>query len=54
VFRYDLVWEFVSAIVEGRAAVPSFYDGLQAQIVAAAVLQSEQAGEWISIEEEPR
>jgi len=24
VFRYDLVWEFVSAIVEGRPAVPSF------------------------------
>ena len=28
VFRYDLVWEFVSAIVERRDAVPSFYDGL--------------------------
>src|SRR5688572_982892 len=25
IFRYDLVWEFVSAIVEGREAVPSFY-----------------------------
>ncbi len=34
VFRYDLMWEFVSAIVEGRPAVPSFYDGLTAQIVA--------------------
>ena len=32
VFRYDLVWEFVSAIVERRDAVPSFYDGLMAQI----------------------
>ena len=24
VFRYDLVWEFVSAITQGRQAVPSF------------------------------
>ncbi|MGC4004448.1 MAG: Gfo/Idh/MocA family oxidoreductase [Pirellulales bacterium] len=32
VFRYDLMWEFVSAIVEGRDAVPSFYDGLNAQL----------------------
>ena len=38
VFRYDLVWEFVSAIVERREAVPSFYEGLLAQIVADAVL----------------
>ena len=29
VFRYDLMWEFVSAITEGRAAVPSFYEGLR-------------------------
>src|SRR6185295_2587775 len=28
VFRYDLMWEFVSAIIERRDAVPSFYDGL--------------------------
>src|SRR5436309_11910989 len=40
VFRYDLVWEFVSAIVEGRPAVPSFYYGLNAQIIADAVLES--------------
>src|SRR3954451_12164744 len=40
IFRYDLVWEFVSAICEGRQAVPSFYDGLQAQVVADSVLQS--------------
>ncbi|MFO0909803.1 MAG: Gfo/Idh/MocA family oxidoreductase [Isosphaeraceae bacterium] len=40
VFRYDLVWEFVSAIVEKQEAIPSFYDGLNAQIVADAVLES--------------
>lgn len=47
VFRYDLVWEFVSAIVEGRDAAPSFYDGLNAQIVADAVLQSHTQRRWI-------
>jgi len=47
VFRYDLVWEFVSAIVEGCDAVPSFYDGLNAQIVADAVLESHAQRRWI-------
>ncbi|HEY2761690.1 MAG TPA: Gfo/Idh/MocA family oxidoreductase [Pirellulales bacterium] len=47
VFRYDLVWEFVSAIVEGRDAAPSFYDGLNAQIVADAVLQSHAERRWV-------
>src|SRR5262249_2876067 len=48
VFRYDLVWEFVSAIVEGRPAVPSFYDGLNAQIIAAAVPASHARRTWIN------
>ena len=47
VFRYDLVWEFVSAIVAGRQAVPSFYDGLNAQLVADAVLESYRQRRWI-------
>ncbi|HEV3023677.1 MAG TPA: Gfo/Idh/MocA family oxidoreductase [Pirellulales bacterium] len=47
VFRYDLVWEFVSAIVTGRQAVPSFYDGLNAQLVADAVLESHRQRRWI-------
>jgi predicted dehydrogenase len=46
-FRYDLMWEFVSAIVEGRDAVPSFYDGLNSQLVADAVLQSHAERRWI-------
>jgi predicted dehydrogenase len=54
VFRYDLVWEFVSAIVEGRDAVPSFYDGLNAQLVADAVLESHARRTWLDIAEEPR
>ncbi|QEH36708.1 putative oxidoreductase YdgJ [Aquisphaera giovannonii] len=47
VFRYDLMWEFVSAIVERRAAVPSFLDGLNAQLVADAVLRSHTERTWI-------
>jgi predicted dehydrogenase len=47
VFRYDLMWEFVSAIVEGRPAVPSFLDGLNAQIVADAVLESHTHRTWV-------
>jgi predicted dehydrogenase len=49
VFRYDLVWEFVSAIVEGRDAVPSFYDGWQAQRVADACLESHRERRWIDL-----
>jgi predicted dehydrogenase len=54
VFRYDLVWEFVSAICEGRDAVPSFYDGLRAQTIADAVLQSHAQRRWVEIADEPR
>jgi len=54
VFRYDLIWEFVSAILEEREAVPSFYDGLRAQVVADAVLESHRGRTWIDIPEEPR
>jgi predicted dehydrogenase len=54
VFRYDLVWEFVSAIVERREAVPSFYDGLRAQRVADSVLESYEKRTWVAIPDEPR
>jgi predicted dehydrogenase len=47
VFRFDLVWEFVSAIVEKRQAIPSFLDGLNAQLVADAVLTSYQTRTWV-------
>jgi predicted dehydrogenase len=49
VFRYDLMWEFISAIVERRDAVPSFLDGLNAQVVADAVLESHARKTWIEI-----
>ncbi|WP_422926162.1 Gfo/Idh/MocA family protein [Singulisphaera sp. PoT] len=47
VFRYDLVWEFVSAILEKRQAEPSYLHGLNAQIVADAVLESYDKKTWI-------
>lgn len=50
VFRYDLVYEFVSAIVEGRDASPGFDDGASAQRVADAVLDSFEKKTWIPIE----
>jgi len=53
VFRYDLMWEFVSAILDKRDAVPSFYDGLRAQIVADSVLQSFAEKRWVPIPDEP-
>jgi len=49
VFRYDLLWEFVSAVVEKRQARPSFYDGLNAQIVADAVLESHEKRGWVQV-----
>ncbi len=49
VFRYDLMWEFVSAITAGRQAEPSFLDGLRAQIVADATIQSHLERRWIDI-----
>jgi predicted dehydrogenase len=52
VFRYDLVWEFVSAIVAGRPAVPSFFDGLKAQMVADAVIVSHAERRWVDIPRE--
>ncbi len=49
VFRYDLVWEFVSAIVEGRDAVPGFDAGAQAQLVADKVLESFEQQKWVAV-----
>jgi predicted dehydrogenase len=54
VFRYDLVWEFVSAIVSKRQAVPSFYDGLRAQVVADCAIDSHERGQWVPIPNEQR
>eukprot|EP01127_Copromyxa_protea_P011838 TRINITY_DN3013_c0_g3_i1.p1 TRINITY_DN3013_c0_g3~~TRINITY_DN3013_c0_g3_i1.p1 ORF type:complete len:653 (-),score=180.09 TRINITY_DN3013_c0_g3_i1:46-2004(-) len=49
VFRYDQMYEFVSAIVEKRPAQPSFIEGASAQVVADAVIQSSDLRRWIDI-----
>jgi predicted dehydrogenase len=50
VFRYDLVYEFVSAIVEKRDAVPGFDAGASAQAVADAVLTSFETRKWVDVD----
>jgi len=40
VFRYDQMYEFISAITEKRPGRPSFIDGAKAQVVADAALLS--------------
>lgn len=54
VFRYDLVSELVSAIVEKRDAVPGFDAGASAQAVADAVLQSNEQGAWVNVTDNVR
>ena len=54
VFRYDLAWEFISAIQDDRDAVPSFWDGWSAQVIADAALTSREEGQWVDIEQPPR
>jgi len=49
VFRYDLVYEFISAIVEKRDAIPGFDHGASAQLVADSVLESFDKRTWIDI-----
>jgi predicted dehydrogenase len=39
-FRYDQDFEFIEAIHAGRPCVPSFVDGLRAQIVMEAIIRS--------------
>jgi predicted dehydrogenase len=48
-FRYDQAWEFMSAIREGRDAVPSFYDGMRAQAVADSILLAAAERRWVDV-----
>jgi predicted dehydrogenase len=48
-FRYDQGFEFVQAIVEQRAASPSFRDGSRAQGVMEAILRSAESKQWVDI-----
>ncbi|VAX39986.1 oxidoreductase domain protein [hydrothermal vent metagenome] len=49
VFRYDLMWEFISAIQEERPAISGFDCGASAQKVADAVLESFEKRKWIDL-----
>ena len=49
VFAYDLIHEFVSAIIEGRDANPGFEQGVAAQAVVDAVLQSHTERRWVDV-----
>ncbi len=53
VFRFDQAWEFISAIREGRAAHPSFYEGMRAQAVADAIIQSAAERRWVDVPDVP-
>jgi predicted dehydrogenase len=48
-FRYDQAWEYISAIREKRAALPSFYHGMRAQAVAEAILQAADERRWVDV-----
>jgi predicted dehydrogenase len=50
VFRYDQMFEFISAITSKRSAKPSFIDGARAQVVADAALKSSQERREIDID----
>lgn len=40
---------FIDAILEGRRVSPSSYDGLKAQEVMDAAIESHQSGAWVSL-----
>jgi len=42
-------YEFLSAVADGEAAAPSVRDGLAVQRVLAAVAESDERGEWVSV-----
>jgi predicted dehydrogenase len=50
-FRYDQDVEFIQAIVEQRACVPSFFEGAQAQAVMDAAVVSTNEKRWVNVEQ---
>jgi predicted dehydrogenase len=40
---------FIDTILEDRTPSPSFYDGLKAQEVIGAALESHETGRWVSV-----
>ena len=49
-FRYDQDFEFIEAIHAGRPCVPSFVDGLRAQIVMEAIIRSAREQKTVRVE----
>jgi predicted dehydrogenase len=48
-FRYDQDFEFIDAITGDRPCVPSFREGVMAQAVMEAILNSPQRRRWIDV-----
>ena len=48
-FRYDQNVEFVHAIREGRACVPSLWDGARVQAVMDTAIASAEQGKWLDV-----
>lgn len=48
-FRYAQMWEFVTAIQEGRPCVPSLLDGARCQAVMDAVVRSSEERRWVDV-----
>ncbi len=53
VFRYDQAFAFIKAILDGHNAIPTFYDGMRAQAVIDAVLQSARERRWVDVADVP-
>jgi predicted dehydrogenase len=48
-FRYDQAFEFISAIREGRPCRPSFKDGVRAQAVMDAIVESARTDRGVAV-----
>jgi predicted dehydrogenase len=48
-FRYDQTWLFLQSILDERPVEPSFLDGVHAQIVMEAIVQSAATGRTVDV-----
>ena len=48
-FRYDQDVEFIQAILEQRDCKPSFVDGVRAQAVMDAAMESDRLKLWVKV-----
>ena len=49
-FRYDQDFEFIDAIVNGRACRPSFKEGVMTQLVMDAAVRSNEERTWVDVD----